>query len=291
MKAEIVNPARLIDIKRLPELTNTIDVTADGVRLGALTTLAQIETNEAIRKSYTALAEASALAATPQLRNMATIGGNLLQRPRCWYFRNPHLACWLKGGTDCPARDGENQLHAIFDVSPCVAVHPSDPAAALIALGASIEVRGLSGDRTIPLAECFAPPTAERRSETLLGEDEVIVAVRLPVPAPGTRSTYLKAMDRKAWAFAVTGVAAVVRMDGGTIGEARLTLSGVAPVSWVATTAERELAGQVPNEDLFARVAEIAVAESRPLSRNGYKVPLVKALIRRALRAVTELDR
>jgi xanthine dehydrogenase YagS FAD-binding subunit len=291
MKSGIVAPERLIDIKRLPELTNVIEVGADGVTLGALTTLAQIETNEAIREAYTALAEASSLAATPQLRNMATIGGNLLQRPRCWYYRNPHLDCWLKGGADCPARDGENQLHAVFDESPCVAVHPSDPAAALVALGASVELRGSSGDRTVPLAEFFALPTAERRRESVLGADEVIVAIRLPAPAAGTRSTYLKAMDRKVWAFAVVGVAAAVRMDGSTIGEARLTLSGVAPVPWQAGAAERELIGRALREELFARVAEIAIAESRPLARNGYKVPLAKALVRRALREVTGGDR
>jgi xanthine dehydrogenase YagS FAD-binding subunit len=286
MKAEIANPGRLIDIKRIPELSRAIEVTADGATLGALTTLAQIETSEEIRQSYAVLAEAAALAATPQLRNMATIGGNLLQRPRCWYFRNPHIDCWLKGGADCPARDGENQLHAIFDESPCVAVHPSDPAAALLSLDATIDIRGTAGERTIPLAELFAPPTAERRREHVLGDDEVVVAIRLPAPLPGTRGTYLKAMDRKVWAFAVVGVAVVVRMDGNNIEDVRLVLSGVATVPRRVPEAEQALIGQEPTADLFERAAEIAVSGNRPLARNGYKVSLVKTLVVRALRDV-----
>ena len=286
MKTEIVTPDRLIDIKRLPELTSAIDVTAEGVTLGALTTLAQIKTHDTVRAAYTALAEAAALAASPQLRNMATLGGNLLQRPRCWYYRNPHLDCWLKGGADCPARHGENQLHAIFETSPCVAVHPSDPAPALIALDASVSLRGSSGERTVPLAEFFAPPEEERRTENVLGDDEVIVSIRLPAPAAGQRSTYLKAMDRKVWAFAVVGVAAALRVVDGRIEDARLTLSGVAPVPWQARAAERELIGQTPGDALFARVADVAVAESAPLSLNGYKVPLTRVLVRRALARV-----
>jgi xanthine dehydrogenase YagS FAD-binding subunit len=283
MKAEIVNPPQLVDIKRLPEITRAIETTADGLTLGALTTLSQIETDVTIRRSYSALAEAAELAATPQLRNMATIGGNLLQRPRCWYFRNPHLDCWLKGGADCPAREGENQLHAVLGASPCVAVHPSDPAAALLALDGTLQIRGPGGERTVPLTEFFAPPTSDRRTENLLGEDELIISVRVPAPPAGTRSTYLKAMDRKVWAFAVVGVAAALRTVDGKIEHARLTLSGVAPIPWRAVAAERELVGQASGNDLFARVAEIAMAEAIPLSQNAYKVPLAKALIRRAL--------
>jgi len=130
-----------------------------------------LEESPVIQARYPALAEAAALAATPQLRNMATIGGNLLQRPRCWYFRNPRVECWLKGGDDCPARNGENQLHALFDISPCVAVHPSDPATALLALDASVRLRGASGERELPLADFFVPPTDARRQETVITGD------------------------------------------------------------------------------------------------------------------------
>ncbi|HEU5433726.1 MAG TPA: FAD binding domain-containing protein, partial [Thermomicrobiales bacterium] len=134
MKADLAAPGRLIDIKRLAELDDRIDDGPDGLTIDAPATLAEIEDDPLVRAVAPALAAAAGLAASPQLRNMATIGGNLLQRPRCWYFRDPHIGCWLKGGNDCPARSGENQLHAVFDVSPCVAVHPSDPAVALLAL-------------------------------------------------------------------------------------------------------------------------------------------------------------
>jgi xanthine dehydrogenase YagS FAD-binding subunit len=287
MKADLAAPARLIDVKRLPELTSTIEENDEGIVLGALTTLAEIETNPIVRARIPALAEAAGLAATPQLRQMATIGGNLLQRPRCWYFRSPHVDCWLKGGPDCPARDGQNQLHALFGAGPCVAAHPSDPAAALLALDAEALVRGATGERTLPLAEFFALPTDERRTENVLRDDELIVSLRVPIPPPGARSTYLKAMDRKVWAFALVGVAAAVRLEGGAIADARIVLSGVAPIPWRAETAERVLIGAVAGPDRLARAAEAALAEAKPLAHNGYKTPLARALIRRALTTLT----
>ncbi|HET7094444.1 MAG TPA: FAD binding domain-containing protein, partial [Thermomicrobiales bacterium] len=238
---------------------------------------------------YPVLREAIALAATPQLRNMATIGGNLLQRPRCWYFRNPHIACWLKGGSDCPARLGENQLHALFDVSPCVAVHPSDPAVALLALDAVVRLRGPAGERALPLAALFAPPSAERRVETILGPDELVVSIRIP-PAGGLRSAYRKAMERNVWAFALVSVAAAVRMEGGRIADCRLARGGVAPIPWRAPQAERLLTGATADESTFVAAADAALAGATPLAHNGYKLPLARALIRRALIAATSPD-
>jgi xanthine dehydrogenase YagS FAD-binding subunit len=286
MKADIAAPSQLVDIKRLADLPAGIEETAAGLTLGALTRLAEIETHPLVQNNARALAEAAALAATPQLRNMATLGGNLLQRPRCWYFRNALVQCWLKGGTECQAADGENQLHALFGASPCVAVHPSDLAPALLALDAVVRLRGASGERTLPLAKLFAEPSEERRTETLLGPDELIVAVQIPRQPGGTRSTYLKAMDRQVWAFALVGVAAALRVDGGQIAEARVVLSGVAPIPWRAEAAERLLVGAAPGEALFAQAAEAALADARPLEHNRYKVPLAKALLRQALAAL-----
>ncbi|HYH12777.1 MAG TPA: xanthine dehydrogenase family protein subunit M [Thermomicrobiales bacterium] len=287
MKSDVSTPERLVDIKRLPELDDAIDDSGDGIRIGALATLAQLEDDLHIQASYTALSEAAAVAATPQLRNMATIGGNLLQRPRCWYFRSEHVQCWLNGGEECYARDGENQYHALFDVSPCVAVHPSDLATALVALDASITVRGAHGDRDVPLGDFFAPPQEGRRTENTLAQDELIVAVTLPRPTGDTRSTYLKAMDRKVWAFALVGVGASVTMDGDAISGARLVLGGVAPVPRRAEVAEAMLAGAKPSAELFARVADTALADATPLAKNGYKVPLLRELITRALASAT----
>lgn len=287
IKADIAAPARLVDVKRIPELTDQVLDGADGLTLGALATLAQLETHPLVRERYAALAEAAALAATPQLRNMATVGGNLLQRPRCWYFRSHLFKCWLKGGEECQAREGENQQHAIFDVSPCVAVHPSDLPTALLVLDAEVRVRGADGERTVPLADFFAPPTESRRTEMLLGDDELILSVRVPPPSPGTRSAYLKAMDRKVWAFALVGVAAVARVEGGTIREARLGLTGVANVPWRAGEAETLLVGSAPSTALFERAADAALAKAKPLEHNRYKLPLARGLITRALATVT----
>jgi xanthine dehydrogenase YagS FAD-binding subunit len=283
MKAEVTAPAQLINIKQISAIPRGITQAADGVVLGALTTLSEIEMHPVIAERYSALAEAAAVAATPQLRNMATLGGNLLQRPRCWYFRSPHFHCWLKGGEDCQARDGENQHHALFGGSPCVAVHPSDIAPTLVALGAEVRLRGPGGERTLPLDVFFALPVDERRTETVLGTDELVLSIRLPVLPEGTRSTYLKAMDRKVWAFALIGVAAVLCLEGRKIADARLVLSGVAPIPRRAEAAERALIEAEVDDALFAQAAELALAGAEPLAHNTYKVSLAKALIRRAL--------
>jgi xanthine dehydrogenase YagS FAD-binding subunit len=288
MKSDLTAPERLVDIKRLADLDNRIEEHDGALSIGALTTLAQLEEDPRVKSLRPALAEAAALAATPQLRHMATIGGNLLQRPRCWYFRNPRAHCWLKGGDTCPAREGENQRHALFDVSPCVAVHPSDPATALLALDASVRLRGASGERDVPLAEFFAPPTDERRSETVIGGDELIVSVQVPALAPGTRGTYVKAMDRKIWAFALVGVAAIMRVEERIIVEARIALGGVAPVPWRAESAERLLTGAEASAQIVARAADAALEGAQSLSHNGYKIPLAKALVRDALGALVE---
>lgn len=283
LKADLLEPSQLVDIKRLAELDDDISLSGHTLRIGALATLSDLETHPLIAAHAPALAEAAALAATPQLRNMATIGGNLLQRPRCWYFRDSEIPCWLKGGDDCPARTGENQHHAIFDLSPCVAVHPSDPASALLAHDAEVEIRGASGSRILPLAELFAPPTEDRRIETTLRPGEIITALTLPAAAG--HSTYLKAMDRKTWAFALVGVAARMKQDGGRIAEARVVLSGVANVPWRATGAEQVLVGQAPNSKLLTAAADAALSGVEPLSKNGYKVPIAHTLVRRALHA------
>jgi xanthine dehydrogenase YagS FAD-binding subunit len=288
MKAEVAAPSLLVNVKALPELEAGIREAPDGLAIGALTTLAEIETSAVVRERYPALAEACALAATPQLRNMATLGGNLLQRPRCWYFRNHLFHCWLKGGDECQARDGENQQHAIFDQSPCVAVHPSDPPVALLALDASVALRGPRGERTVPLADFFAPPTEERRTETTLGDDELVVAVHLPTPHASARNAYLKAMDRKVWAFAMVSVAVSARVENGRVSACRLVLGGVANVPWRAERAEQALAGQAPDDALLGQAAEAALAGAQPLAHNAYKLPLARTLVRRALSAVLE---
>lgn len=283
MKAEIVTPGHLVDIKRLPDLSDEV-AQADGViSLGTLATLSQIENDTVIREHLPALAQAASLAATPQLRNMATIGGNVLQRPRCWYYRNDEVTCWLEGGDECYARGGDNRYHAIFDVSPCVAVHPSDMASVLVAYGATIHYQDASGRHEIGVEEFFRPPTPERRVENILPTNAVITGMTIPSPAPGSRSIYLKAMDRKVWAFALVGVAVSLEMEGDRVTTANVVLSGAAPVPMRATAAEQILTGSTLDADVVFQAAEAAVANAEPLQHNGYKVPLVMALIRQAL--------
>jgi xanthine dehydrogenase YagS FAD-binding subunit len=290
MKADIAAPTHLVDIKRLDELPSGITETPQGIMLGALTTLADIELSALIQQRYPVLSEAAALAATPQLRNMATIGGNLLQRPRCWYFRHAHFHCWLKGGDKCHARDGENQLHALFGDSPCVAVHPSDLASALVALDAEVQLRGPTGERTLALTDFFTLPDENHRLETKIASGELLMSIHIPTQPAGTHSTYLKAMDRKVWAFALVGLAARLRMDGEAVAEARLVLSGVAPIPWRLNNAEQLLVGQRLDEATITRVAASALAQAHPLEHNGYKVPLAQSLIRRALSNLAQVE-
>lgn len=283
IKADVAGPDHLIDIKRVAELTSDIGWNDDGLTLGALTTLSDIETHPVIRERYPALAEAVAIAATPQLRNMATIGGNLLQRPRCWYYRSHHFDCWLKGGAECYARDGENRNHALFSDSPCVAVHPSDPATALLALDATVRLRGAAGERELPLAEFFSQPTEDRRRETTLLPDELLLEVQLPARRINTRSTFLKAMDRKVWAFALVSVAAALQIEDGRVQDARIVLGGVAPIPWRVTDAEQVLLGEQPDAARIEQAADTTLAGAKSLADNGYKVPLARALVRGAL--------
>jgi xanthine dehydrogenase YagS FAD-binding subunit len=283
MKEGIQEPEHLLDIKRLPGLGAEIQADAGEVRIGALATLSDLEKSEDIRRHLPALAEAASLAASPQLRNMATIGGNVLQRPRCWYFRDHLVPCWLKGGDTCFAREGENRFHAVYDISPCVAVHPSDLAPVLVAYGARILIRDGEGDGEILAGEFFQAPEEGRRVEHVLPEDAVITGIRVPLPSADVRSRYLKAMDRKAWAFALAGVAVMLEMRDGVIADSRIVLGGVAPVPRRATEAEHMLLGSQLTAELAQEAADAAVAKMQPLQDNGYKVPLVRALVKQAL--------
>ena len=288
MKADLAAPERLVNVKAL--LPRGIEARPEGLQLGALATLCDIERHPVVREGYSALAQAAALAASPQIRNLATVGGNVLQRPRCWYFRNARIDCWLKGGADCPAREGENRNHAILGGGPCHAVHPSDIVPALLAFDAAVRIRGVRGERWVELEDFMHAPAEDRRAETRLEPDELIAGLRLPPHPEPTRSVYLKAMDRKSWAFALAGVACVLRLSGRKIAHARIVLSGVAPIPWRATAAERELLGREAAPDRFAAAAEAALQDAAPLRHNGYKVPLTKALVRKALTTLTDQE-
>lgn len=280
MKEGLSAPERLINLKQAAEL-RYIQADAAGLRIGALSTLDDLERHSEVVGHYTALAQAAGEAASPQLRNMATIGGNLLQQVRCWYYRGD-FNCWLKGGETCFAREGRNDYHAIVDQSPCVAVYPSDPPAALLALDASVRIVGPQGERSVSVAEFLQPPTADRRVLHTLGPDELIVEIL--VPASQRRSVYLKAMDRAAWAYALVSVAAVAEIVDGTARGVRVVVGGVANTPVRMTEVESLLEGQTLTDDLLRQAGQEAIAGAQPLQHNRYKLALTRNLVVQALR-------
>lgn len=285
MKAGIERPETLISLRRIEGFPRDISLAEDGaVRLGALCTLADIEGDATLARLHPALVQAASQAASPQLRNVATLGGTLLQRPRCWYFRHPDFHCWLKGGNTCHARDGANPGHGIYETGICRAAHPSDIACVLLALGACVEATGPDGPREIAVGEFLRPPEAQRRRETTLREQELVLAVRVPAGEPGVRSVFLKSMDRAAWSFATVSVAARMRLEGDRIAALEVVLGAVATVPWTIGEALAPLLGKPLDEARVNAVLRQAIDErATPLAMNGYKVPLARSLAKRAI--------
>ena len=280
LKEGLVEPDQLVSLRKLSELRGlTFDA---GVHIGALTTLTELSRHPQIKDGpYQALAQSARLAASPQLRNMATIGGNVLQDVRCWYYRGP-FDCWLKGGDECPARDGEHHKHALFDQSPCVAVQPSDPATALLALDATVSVVGPDGTRSLSMQELLTPPTATRRKLHTLQSDELITAITLPDWA-GWQSVYLKAMERATYSFALVGVAVALRLDAGVVADARIVLGSVANTPLRMDKAATSLVGQPLNDETIAAAAHVAIQDAQPLPHTHYKAEMTQRMVRHAL--------
>jgi len=240
-----------------------------------------------VRERFTALAEAAAQVASPQLRNQGTLGGNVCQKPRCWYYRGD-FACLRKGGEVCYAHAGENELHAVAGGGPCYIVHPSDTAPALVALGGVARVAGPAGSRTVPLDQFFVLPEKDLKRETVLAPGEILTRLLLPKPAAGLRSTYRKVRARASFDFALVGAAFALQVQGDRIARARVVFSGIAPVPWPAPAVEGALAGRRLDHDTIARAAEAAVANLEPLEKNGYKVPLLRGLVQERLEALAK---
>jgi xanthine dehydrogenase YagS FAD-binding subunit len=285
MKEHIIEPERVVNLKALESL-RYCRAGARGARIGALATLTQIEEDKEIGARYTALAEAARSVGTPQIRNVGTLGGNLCQRPRCWYYRDETILCIKKGGSRCYAADGENKFNAILGGGPSFIVHPSDCAPALIALNATVTVSGDGKSRRMPLEQFFILPSRNPLRENVLQPNEIVTEVSLPAPPSRTRSTYLKFMEKDSFDWAVAAVAASLTMDGGVCREARIVLGGVAPIPWRSKEAEAALQGKRIDARVADQAAEAALARATPLEKNAYKVPLTKTLIRRAVLAV-----
>jgi xanthine dehydrogenase YagS FAD-binding subunit len=284
MKENVERPALLVDITGLP--LHGIDRTARGVRIGALAVMSDVADHPAIASDFPVVAQALLLSASPQLRNMATIGGNLMQRTRCAYFRDVSQPCNKRApGSGCAALEGVNRRHAVVGGSEhCICTHASDLAVALLAVDAVVHVRGRAGERTIPIDRFHLLPGTTPQRETVLERGELIVAVELPAGAAARNSYYLKVRDRASFEFALVSVAAALDIAaGGRIRAARVALGGVAPTPWRARDAEAALVGQPANAQTFAAAATAATRGMRSYGQNGFKIALTRRAVVRAL--------
>lgn len=253
--------------------------------IGALTTVDEIAVDAMIAEHYPAVAQAAIAVGSPQLRNQGTVGGNLCQRPRCWYFRGD-FECLKKGGSRCYAVNGENHYHCIFGGGPCFIVFPSDLAPVLAAFDARVKIAGPSGSREMSLEEFYVLPEDDVRRETALGTGEIVTEVVLPGTPGNTLSRYRKVRARQVWDFALASAAIVLTKDGETIANARVLLGGVAPVPWRALEVERVLVGRGLDDETIRMAAEAAVSGAQPLEHNAYKVDLVRGIIQEELMAM-----
>jgi xanthine dehydrogenase YagS FAD-binding subunit len=281
MKEQLIAPDVLVRLAAIRGL-DRVRTEKSGVSIGGQITLDALSRDPTIRKQYTVLAEAAESVATPQIRNVGTLAGNVCQRPWCWYYRNG-FHCFKNGGNVCYSAAGENQFHAIFGGGPSFIVHPSDTAPALVALDATLTIVGPQRERKVPAAEFFALPTVNPSRENVLKDDEVLASVSLPAARHNVRSLYHKVLDREAWTHAVVSAAVVMEMDKDVCRSARVVLGGVAPIPWRLPEVERMLAGQPITEALAARAGEAAVAGARALQHNAYKIPLTRAMVARTI--------
>lgn len=284
MKDNVAMPDRLVSLKAVEGLGGIDEDEDGGLRLGALTSVTTVATDERIRGRYPALSHAAETVGTPQIRNRGTLGGNLCQRPRCWYFRSELFNCLKKGGDACFAQGGDNRYHAIFANDRCAIVHPSSCAPALVAYGASVVVRGEDGERTLPIEEFFVSPEINVRVENVLGPDEVLAAVLLPL-RDGWRSAtqVVKFKQSHDWPLAIASVAA--RLDGADVADSRVVLGAVAPIPWRSPAAEEALAGGPLDEARATAAADAALEEAGAMEHNEYKVRIAHTALKRAILA------
>jgi xanthine dehydrogenase YagS FAD-binding subunit len=281
MKEYLVRPSRVVNLKTIKGL-DQIKVENGALRIGATATLVELEEHPEVNAKWKGLAEAAASIATPQIRNVGTVGGNLCQRPRCWYFRLENVQCRKKGGNVCYAIEGENKYNAIFNTGPSNIVHPSDLGTMLVALGATLTIAGPAGTRNMSVEEFFQPPSVNVRKENILKDGEIVTEIQ--VPAQAGKSTYIKFKERESLDFAMSAVGVSVELNGDkTVKSARVVLGGVASVPWRVADVEKFLTGKALNETTLAQAATMALEGATPLSKNAYKVPLTQALLKRAL--------
>jgi xanthine dehydrogenase YagS FAD-binding subunit len=279
MKDYIAQPDRVVNVKTLDA---TIAASGGGLRIGSAVRLAELAEHETVRREYPALAQAAGEVGTPQIRNVGTVGGNIAQRPRCWYFRNEEFDCLKKGGSRCFAVDGENQYHAILGGGPCHIVHPSSLAVPLVALGATFRVVSPSGSRDVPASEFFVLPSENLFQENVLEPNAIVTHVVLP-PARGAKNATYEVRFKQSHDWPLAMCSAVLELAGDNVRTARIVLGAVAPVPWRATAAETVLAGRRVSDEVAAEAADAAVKDAVPMTGNGYKVQIARTVVKRAI--------
>jgi xanthine dehydrogenase YagS FAD-binding subunit len=293
MKDYVMQPELIVALRDIADLEGIAETADGGLRIGALVTVADVAADERVRSRYPALAAAAAEVGTPQIRNRGTLGGNLCQRPRCWYFRSEYYSCLRKGGGSCFAVDGDNRYHAIFDTAPCPIVHPSNTAVALQALDARVEVAGPGAagsvaTETMAMADFFVRPARNIRRENVLDTDQIVTAVELPATTARSATYTIKHKQSHDWPLAMAS--AVLQMDGQTVSTARIVMGAVAPIPWRATAAEQALTGRTVDIATAEAAADAAVADADPMDHNAYKVRLARTAVKRAILEAAGID-
>jgi xanthine dehydrogenase YagS FAD-binding subunit len=290
MKERLIGPKRLVNIRTIPGLDRLEDVPGTGLRIGPLVTLAHLAADPAVQKRYRALAQAAGHAATPQIRNMASAAGNLVQRPRCWYFRQEAFHCRKKGGSQCFAQDGENAYHGLFDNTLCAAVHPSALGTALSALGAKLELTSAKAKREVPIDAFFTKVGEGIEKENVLQPGEMITEIRIPAPSDRLSSAYMKQGEKESFDWPLVEVAvAIDRAGDGKVASAAIVLGAVAHTPYRAKSAEEALVGKPLNEETARKAAVASMEGAAPLRDNVYKIKVAQAIVRRTLLAAGEV--
>lgn len=283
LRDEVFEADTLVSISRLDTLRGIKETLDGGLRIGSLTTVTDVANSTLVRERYPGLAQAAHQVASPQLRNQGTVGGNICQKPRCWYYRG-EFHCLRKGGDTCFALVGENQYHCIFGSdNKCCIVHPSDMAPVLVALGAEAKISGHKGDRVVPMGKFYVLPADSVEKETVIESGEIVTDIMLPKAPQGLRSSYRKVRARRAWDFALAGAALAILFEGGKVKGARVVLSGAAPIPWRAVEVEEVITGQRLDAKTITKAAEASMKKAEPLEHNGYKIPLFKGLLEEQL--------
>jgi xanthine dehydrogenase YagS FAD-binding subunit len=282
MKDYIQSPDKVVNLKAIKDL-KYIRNGDNTLKIGALSTISSIESDPVVVDTFTALSKAAGLVASPQLRNMGTIGGNVCQRPRCWYYRDAEVNCLRKGGPRCYSIAGENKYHAILGGFRCYIVHPSDVSVALMAFDADVKIASAQREKTVNINDFFVLPDVNPNRENILNPGEIVTEFELPVPDRGTKSTFIKIQEREVWDFAVASVAVSMTLDGNVCKKARIVLGAAAPTPWRSRQAEEELEGTAITERVASAAAEASVYGSKPMTKNGYKVQLFKNIVKRAI--------